>query len=87
MQAPSHRQPLREAEILCLELSPEEGLTPGQLVQKVLRPSLRVPAWQVMTLQEKASYSALGSFPRLLQGHHPRPWQDSNGHRAGLLVR
>ena len=87
MQAPGLRQPRQEAEILCLKLSPEEGLTPRQLVQRALRPSLRVAALQVMMLQEKASSPALGSSPRLQQGDHPWPWQKSDCPHAGLLVR
>ena len=87
MQASGHKQWLREAEILCLERSPEEGFTPGQLVQRAPRPSLRVFARQVTMLQEKASSPALGGFPRLLQGGGPWPWQESDGHHAGLLVR
>ena len=63
MQAPSIRQLHREAEILCLELSREEGLTPGQLVQRALRPSIRVSAQQVTMLQEKTSSPALGRSP------------------------
>ena len=77
VQAPGHRQQPPEAEILCLELSPEEGFTPGQLVQRAPRPSLRVVARQVTTLQEKASSPALGGCPRLLQGDWPWPWQES----------
>ena len=87
MQAPGHRQPPQDAEILCLKLSPEEGFTPGQLVQRAARPSLRVAARQVTMLQEKASSPALGSCPRLLQGDWPWLWQESDGHHAGLLVR
>ena len=87
MQAPGHRQPPQEAEILCLELFPEEGLTPGQLVQRALRPSIRVSAQQVTMLQEKASSQALGSSPCLQQGDCPQPWQESDRHCAGLLVR
>ena len=30
---------------------------------------------------------ALGSSPHLPQGDRPRPWQESDGHRAGLLLR
>ena len=86
MQAPGVRQPHWEAEILCLELSREEGLTPGQLVQRALRPSIRVAAQQVKTLQQKATSPALGSSPHLLQGDCPRPWQESNGH-AGQLAK
>ena len=82
MQASGHKQRPWEAEILCLELSPEEGFTPDKLVQRALQPSLRVVAWQVTTLPEKASSPALGSSPRLSQGDHPRPWQESDGHRA-----
>ena len=87
MQAPGYRQPPQEAEILCLELFPEKGLALGQLVQRVLSPSLRVAARQVTTLQDKASSPALGISPRLLQGDHPWPWQESDGHSAGLLVK
>ena len=87
MQASGHKQWPREAEILCLERSPEEGFTPDELVQRALQPSLRAAARQVMTLPEKASSPALGSSPRLPQGDHPRPWQESDGHHAGLLVR
>ena len=87
VQASGHGQPPQEAEILCLELSPEEGFTPGQLVQRAARPSLRVAARQVTTLQEKASSPALGGCPRLLQGDWPWLWQESDGHHAGLLVR
>ena len=53
VQAPGHRQQPQEAEILCLELSPEEGFTPGQLVQRAPRPSLRVVARQATTLQRR----------------------------------
>ena len=53
VQAPGHRQQPPEAEILCLELSPEEGFTPGQLVQRAPQPSLRVIARQVTTLQRR----------------------------------
>ena len=87
MQAPRHREPPQEVEILCLELSPEEGLTPGQLVQRALRPSIRVAAQQVKTLQQKASSPALVSSPHLLQGDCPRPWQESDGHHAGQLAK
>ena len=55
MQASGHKQRPWEAEILCLELSPEEGFTPDELVQRALQPSLRVAAWQVTTLPEKAT--------------------------------
>ncbi|CAM9160847.1 unnamed protein product [Rangifer tarandus platyrhynchus] len=79
MQAPGHRHPPQEAESLRLEPPPHpgEGLTPGQLVQRVLRPSLRFAAWQVTRLPEKASSPAPGSSTPPLQGGRPRPWQES----------
>lgn len=67
--------------------APEESLTPGQLAQRALRPSLRVTACQVMRLPEKSSSPALGSSLCLPQGDRPRPWQESDSHHAGLLVR